>query len=94
MNTTTRSSIHHSPSTNHAPLPLRARQLSSNTTDSYGRWMYAPGGVHTITPGAGAGSAEVTLRIDESTAAVLNTSLAKLNAEHAPHRAFFDKEHE
>jgi hypothetical protein len=75
------------------PTVLRARTASEvlRATDP---WMFAPGGVHTITCGYGAGAANVTLRIDESTVAVLNAALAKLNATHQPQRAFIDKEHD
>lgn len=76
------------------PVALQARDFSSEVKSVSDRWMFAPGGVHTITPGAGEGSAEVTIKIDESTAAVLNASLAKLNEENSPQRAFFDKEHD
>ncbi|NJL18806.1 MAG: hypothetical protein HC901_00315 [Bdellovibrionaceae bacterium] len=76
------------------PVALQARDFSSEVKSASDRWMFAPGGTHTITPAAGEGSAEVTLKIDESTAAVLNASLAKLNADNSPQRAFFDKEHD
>jgi hypothetical protein len=75
------------------PLPIRARQFSTEVSAGQ-LWMYAPGGVHTITPQAGDGSAEVTLRIDDTTPAVLNASLAKINAAMAPQRAYIDKEHD
>lgn len=75
-------------------IPLFARQLVSEIGSAIGRWMFAPGGIHTITPAADRGSAEVALRIDESTPAVLNASLAKINAENAPQRAYFDREHD
>src|SRR5262245_18441619 len=73
--------------------PLFAKQLATALT-AVGRWMFAPGGTHTITLGADRGSAEVTLKIDQATPAVLNASLAKLNADHAPQRAYFDREHD
>ena len=76
------------------PVAIHARQLSTEILNTTDRWMFAPGGVHTITPAAGEGSAEVTLRIDESTAVVLNASLERLNEENSPQRAFFDKEHD
>lgn len=76
------------------PVAIHAKQFSMEVSSATDRWMFAPGGVHTITPAAGEGSAEVTLRIDENTAVVLNASLAKLNAEHAPQRPFIDKEHD
>jgi hypothetical protein len=76
------------------PVAIHARDLSSEVKNVTDRWMFAPGGIHTITPAAGDGSAEVTLKIDASTVPVLNASLAKLNAEHAPQRAFIDKEHD
>lgn len=75
-------------------IALHAKQLTSEISNPTGRWMFAPGGIHTITPAAGEGSAEVTLRIDELTAPVLNASLVKLNAENSPQRAFFDREHD
>lgn len=76
------------------PVAIRAKQMSSEITSANDPWMYAPGGDHTITPGAGDGSAEVTLRIDASTAAILNASLAKLNKANDPQRAFIDYEHD
>lgn len=76
------------------PLILKARQFVTEIGDSLTRWMFAPGGVHTISLVASEGSATVTLRIDETTPAVLNASLAKLNQENAPQRAFIDKEHD
>jgi hypothetical protein len=72
---------------------LKARQASEVLRAS-DPWMFAPGGVHTITCAYGSGAANVTLRIDESTVPVLNAALAKLNATHAPQRAFIDKEHD
>ena len=36
----------------------------------------------------------MTIRVDKATAAVLNASLAKINAEGAPQKALFDFEHE
>lgn len=56
--------------------------------------MFAPGGVHTINLGAGEGSATITFQVDEQTAPVLNASLNKLNADNAPQRVFFDREHD
>jgi hypothetical protein len=75
-------------------LILRAKQFVSEIASATERWMFAPGGVHTITPAADEGSCEVTLKIDETTAPVLNASLAKINAQNSPQRAFFDKEHD
>jgi hypothetical protein len=76
-------------------LKLSARQdFAVEVGTKLDRWMFAPGGVHTISLGADGGSAKITLRIDETTAAVLNASLAKLNAENSPQRAFIDKEHD
>jgi hypothetical protein len=60
-----------------------------------GRMMFMPGGLHTITAGyAQDSSAQITIKIDRETAAVLNASLAAANAKHAPQRALFDREHE
>lgn len=56
--------------------------------------MYAPGGKHTITPMADQGSAQVTLLVDETTARVLNASLAAVNAKLFPQRCYIDKNHE
>jgi phage I-like protein len=56
--------------------------------------MFMPGGVHRITPGADQGSAELVVKVDPSTAAVLNASLRALNERLAPHKVYFDKEHE
>lgn len=57
-------------------------------------WMFAPGGDHVITPAAGEGSAELVIRVDESTATILSAALQKLNERHHPQRAFFDHEHD
>jgi hypothetical protein len=76
---------------------LHARQsfeVALDRTSTTNVWMFAPGGVHTITCAYGPGAANVTLRIDETTVPVLNASLAKLNAQHNPQRAFIDKEHD
>lgn len=76
------------------PVALQARDFSCAVQLDQ-PWMFAPGGVHTITCGAGnGGSAEVTLKIDAETATVLNARLAEINSQHAPHRAFIDKEHD
>lgn len=74
--------------------PLRAREFSSPVTAADDLWMFAPGGVHTITPAAGDGSATVTLRIDENAVPILNASLAKLNSRLAPQKVFIDREHD
>lgn len=75
-------------------LALHARSLATEITSATDRWMFAPGGVHTITPMAGEGSAEVTLRVDADTAPVLQANLLRINAENAPQRVFFDREHD
>jgi len=63
--------------------------------DSLLRIMVAPAGDSLITPSLGSDAcAELTIRIDESTAKVLDASLDKLNAENAPQRALIDFEHE
>lgn len=81
-----------------AAVGLRARELSSEILRGRGGehdvLMYAPAGLHTITPAAGSGSIEITVTVDESTAAVLNASLAGMNARLFPQRCFIDKEHE
>lgn len=69
--------------------------MAVEATTNVGRVMFAPGGVHHIHAGIGAGgSASVTLRITPETAAVLNASLALNNHLHKPQRTFFDREHE
>lgn len=73
---------------------LRARAVTSDVHELSAAIMFMPAGDHTITPGAGEGSAEVTIRIDASTATILNASLKKINAAIAPQRVFIDKEHE
>lgn len=75
-------------------VALQARDFASEVRDASDRWMFAPGGVHTITPQAGDGSAEVTIKIDPETATVLQASLEQLNTRNNPQRAFFDKEHD
>lgn len=75
-------------------LALRARGSSAEVMPD-GRVMFMPGGVHRIVAGYGAdSSADVTVRVDEGTAEVLNASLALLNSRNSPQRALFDKEHE
>jgi hypothetical protein len=77
-----------------ALIPLLARAASADALQT-NRVMFMPGGVHRIVAGFGdSASADVSVKVDESTAAVLNASLAELNARHAPQRALFDKEHE
>jgi len=79
----------------HGRIALRgARGLGSAIESPTEHWMFAPGGVHTITLGAGEGAATVTLRVDETTAVVLQASLQNLNAKNAPQKVFFDKEHD
>lgn len=77
-------------------LPLQARSMATEISSADSLWMFAPGGVHMITCGAGndGGAAEVSLRIDETTATILQASLDRINREHAPQRAYFDKEHD
>lgn len=76
-------------------IPLQARQFSSEISSASERWMFAPGGVHSITCGAGdGGAAAVTLLINEATATALNASLQEINKAIAPQRAYFDKEHD
>lgn len=77
------------------PSPvLRARQFATSVESLTDMVMFAPGGVHTLTPSYGGASVEVTIKVDEATAAVLNASLAQLNTAHAPQRAFIDRNHE
>lgn len=76
------------------PLPLRAKQLGAEISDPARPWMFCPAGTHTITLGAGEGAAELTLKIDEATAAVLQASLDKNNAANHPQKSFFDREHD
>lgn len=58
------------------------------------RIMFAPEGEHTIDCGLGGkASATVTIRVDRSTADVLQASLMKVNHAIAPQRALFDFEH-
>jgi hypothetical protein len=72
---------------------IRAR-IATEVSDMARPIMFMPGGVHTITPGAGDGSAEITVKIDEHTADVLNASLEAINYALSPQRVFIDKEHE
>jgi hypothetical protein len=74
-------------------LPLHARTLATEI-NALGEMMYVPGGDHFITCGMGDAIAQVTIRVDATTAAVLQASLAKVNSENSPQRALFDKEHE
>jgi hypothetical protein len=77
--------------------PLRAKQGQYgsilNATES-STVMFMPGGDHRITPGADKGSAELTVRIDKNTPAVLNASLRAINEHLAPQRVYFDKDHQ
>lgn len=76
-------------------LPLRAaRQLGTDISAVTKRVMFAPAGVHTLTPAYGPASVQISIRVDATTAAVLNASLAQLNAANNPQRVFFDKNHE
>jgi hypothetical protein len=75
-------------------VTLRAREFASEVRNGSDVLMYAPAGVHTITPAAGNGSIEITVAVDQNTAAVLNASLAAMNARLFPQRCFIDKEHE
>lgn len=78
------------------PLALDARDFSGQLTTADQPWMFAPAGLHKITCGAGnnGGAAEVVLRIDQSTATVLNAKLAQINEKNAPQRAYIDREHD
>lgn len=75
------------------PVALQAR-CYSEISSAEEPWMFAPGGTHTINCGAGDGAAEVTLRIDSSTAVILNAKLQEINERNAPQRAYIDKEHD
>ncbi len=82
---------------NGEPLELRAKSFLTEVDGTEGRIMFAPAGDHTITCGAGPRSqatAMVTIRITPETAAVLNASLAEINARNSPQKACFDKDHE
>lgn len=74
-------------------IALRTQRTEVGETK---RVMFVPGGRHTVTAGLASSkaSAEVTLLVDESTAAVLQASLDLENAQNAPQRALFDKNHE
>ncbi len=77
------------------PFLIRAaRQIGAELPNNGNRVMFAPGGIHTLTPAFGPAVVEVTIKIDSATANVLNASLAQVNAANAPQRAFFDKNHE
>jgi len=59
------------------------------------RTMVAPAGDSEITCGCGEDScAVVTIRVDSSTAKVLDANLSKINADNSPQKALFDFEHE
>lgn len=82
-------------------LQLRAKNLVTDLVlprpGNFGMIMFAPAGDHEIYCGCGPGNiaaAVLTVRVDRSTAAVLNASLAKLNAEESPQKALFDFEHQ
>lgn len=82
-------------------LQLRAKNLVTDLVlpgpGNFGMIMFAPAGDHEICCGCGPGNiaaAVLTVRVDRSTAAVLNASLAKLNAEESPQKALFDFEHQ
>jgi hypothetical protein len=72
-----------------------AALATSKIDNSLLRIMFAPAGDHEIHCGLGDNAkAVVTIRVDKSTVAVLNASLAKNNADEAPQRALFDFEHQ
>ncbi len=77
-------------------LPLKARVTTElGGPETVWQVMYAPGGVQQICCGLGDEAfAEVWLNIDRETAGVLQASLAALNAQNAPQRAYFDEHHE
>lgn len=97
MNANKTTSPHPSPQSGEGePLVLRAKNLTADLQGT-GKIMFAPAGDHEICCGCGPGgiaAAVLTVRVDRSTAAVLNASLAKLNAEEAPQKALFDFEHQ
>lgn len=78
-------------------IAINAREMATDLPAEKGmagRIMFAPAGEHEICPSLGdVASAVVTIRVDRSTAGVLNQSLAKLNAEIAPQRICFDADH-
>ncbi len=76
------------------PLIMRCAAADGTAATVTDRVMFVPAGVHQIYPAYGPASLEVSIKVDESTAAVLNASLAQVNVGHAPQRAFFDKNHE
>jgi hypothetical protein len=41
-------------------LAIHARQLATQINTGLKRWMFAPGGIHTLTPSADQGSVEIT----------------------------------
>lgn len=75
-------------------IALRAR-AGTEVAGEMARVMFAPAGVHTISCGCGGvASAVVSVKIDAETARVLQASLEAANANSAPQRACFDKNHE
>lgn len=80
---------------NNDAVVLRAGVQQPRSGGAASAIMYVPGGVHEIACGcAGRAVAEVVIRVDEMTAAVLNASLEKLNRENSPQRALIDRDHE
>jgi hypothetical protein len=78
------------PQPHEGPINCRA---ASNVTNAPDTFMYMPGGVHTINASKEDKACRVSVRIDPDTANTLNATLARLNAERAPHRVWFDFDH-
>lgn len=73
---------------------LRLGAVADRARASSDCLMFFPAGDHRISPSSvGGGAATITVRIDSSTADVLNASLGLLNTKLAPHRAFIDRDH-
>src|SRR5262245_30140168 len=76
-------------------VALRAMSLVTNVPLNAKRIMFAPAGVHHIYCGLGdKATAEMDVRVDKETTAVLQASLAALNAANKPRRAMLDQHHQ
>ena len=64
-----------------------------NVTGAPARFMYMPGGKHTIMASKGGRPYKTTVLVDPASAQALQTSLNKLKGDRAPHSPWFDFNH-
>lgn len=78
-----------------APLQARASVPLQRSAAEQGVIMYMPAGVHRVTAGlAGTATTEIWVEVGPESAAVVQASFGHVNQSLAPHRVFFDREHE